>query len=89
MLDDLASYGLSVDIFDPWAVHDEVQDTYGVRMVPVLPVAAGDYDAVILAVAHDSLIALGAAGLRAYLSPDGVFFDMKAVFHQGDSDLRL
>jgi hypothetical protein len=58
-------------------------------MLEAMPVPAADYDAVILAVAHDSLVGIGAAGLRAYLVPEGVFFDMKAVFDQGESDLRL
>ncbi|MEL7125385.1 MAG: UDP binding domain-containing protein, partial [Pseudomonadota bacterium] len=89
MLGELASYGLAVDLHDPWADVDEVQQTYDVAMLPDLPVADGDYDAVILAVAHDDLVALGADKLRAHLRPNGVFFDMKAVFAPEDSDLRL
>ncbi|MEM9872322.1 MAG: nucleotide sugar dehydrogenase [Pseudomonadota bacterium] len=89
MLGELASYGLAVDLHDPWADVDEVQQTYDVAMLPDLPVADGNYDAVILAVAHDDLVALGADKLRAHLRPNGVFFDMKAVFAPEDSDLRL
>jgi UDP-N-acetyl-D-galactosamine dehydrogenase len=89
MLDDLASYGMRVDMFDPWADRAELRTTYGLDMLDAMPVPAADYDAVILAVAHDSLVGIGAAGLRAYLTPEGVFFDMKAVFDQGESDLRL
>mmetsp|Transcript_29727 Transcript_29727/g.59079 ORF Transcript_29727/g.59079 Transcript_29727/m.59079 type:complete len:434 (+) Transcript_29727:75-1376(+) len=89
MLGDLQSYGLDVDMFDPWANPAELRDAYGVEMARVIPAPAGDYDAVILAVSHDNLIEMGAAGLRAYLAPNGVFFDMKAVFGQDESDLRL
>lgn len=89
MVQDLQSYGLDVDLFDPWADPSEVAAVYDVRMLPQMPQPAAVYDAVILAVAHDSLIGIGAAGLRAHLTGQGVFFDMKAVFAESDSDLRL
>lgn len=89
MLGELASYGLQVDLHDPWADADEVRSRHGVDILPKLPKANGDYDAVILAVAHDSLTTLGAKALRAQVGANGVFFDMKAVFDQADSDLRL
>lgn len=89
MLGELESYGLSIDQFDPWADAIEVRSAYDLDMLAELPAPTGDYDAVILAVSHDSLVEMGAEGLRAYLSPQGVFFDMKAVFDQNESDLRL
>lgn len=89
MLDELASYGLGVDMFDPWADPLEVRGTYDVEMLPDMPAPSESYDAVILAVSHDSLVEIGAEGLRAHLSEQGVFFDMKAVFDQNESDLRL
>ena len=89
MLGELASYGLSVDLHDPWADADEVRDVYGIDIVSKMPKAEGHYDAVILAVAHDDLVANGPDTLRAQLTPAGVLFDMKAVFDIADSDLRL
>lgn len=89
MLGELESYGLQVDLFDPWADAGEVVDTYGVQILDALPPDAGRYDAVVLAVAHTDLVALGASTLRALLAPAGVFFDMKAVFAPDQSDLRL
>ena len=88
LLADLKSYGLSVDVFDPWADADEVRDVHAIDMLTQLPVV-GRYDAVILAVPHDELIGVGARGLRAMLNSNGVLFDMKAVFDQSESDLRL
>ncbi|WP_299585878.1 nucleotide sugar dehydrogenase [uncultured Tateyamaria sp.] len=89
MLGELDSYGLTVDLHDPWADADEVRAVHGIDLLPDMPVAQGAYDAVILAVSHDNLVALGADGLRAQLTENGVFFDMKAVFDQDQSDLRL
>lgn len=88
LLADLQSYGLSVDVYDPWADADEVRDVHAIDMLTQLPVA-GRYDAVILAVPHDELIGVGARGLRAMLNSNGVLFDMKAVFDESESDLRL
>ena len=84
----MQSYGMNVDVYDPWADAAEVRDVYGIEILKDLPVAGG-YDAVILAVPHDELIEIGAQGLRAMLDPNGVLFDMKAVFDQTESDLRL
>ncbi len=89
MITELESYGLDVDLFDPWADADEVHDCHGLDMIQTMPEAKGAYDAVILAVAHTDLVALGPSALRARLAPKGVFFDMKAVFDQSESDLRL
>ncbi|WP_299371850.1 nucleotide sugar dehydrogenase [uncultured Tateyamaria sp.] len=89
MLGELASYGLSVDLHDPWADADEVQGEYGINLLPRMPQATGAYDAVILAVAHDAFVAGGADALRAQLTDQGVLFDMKSVFDQDQSDLRL
>ncbi len=84
----MQSYGMNVDVYDPWADATEVRDVYGIEILKDLPVTGG-YDAVILAVPHDELIEIGAQGLRAMLDPNGVLFDMKAVFDQTESDLRL
>lgn len=89
MLGELASYGLSVDLHDPWADAGEVHEVYGLDMLAQMPEAKGDYDSVILAVAHDDFVAQGAAPLKAQLASNGVLFDMKAVFDQKHSDLRL
>ncbi len=89
MLGELESYGLSIDLFDPWADVSDVRSAYGLDMLPKMPAPSNDYDAVILAVSHSSLVEMGGEGLRAYLAPQGVFFDMKAVFDQSESDLRL
>ena len=58
-------------------------------MLTALPEAGADYDAVVLAVAHNEFTAMGADALKALMGKDGVFFDMKAAFDRTDSDLRL
>jgi len=58
------------------------------NVLPDLP-AAGSYDAVILAVAPQQLIDMGAGHLRSFGKPGAVFFDVKSAFPKADSDGRL
>jgi UDP-N-acetyl-D-galactosamine dehydrogenase len=76
-----------VDVFDPWVDADEVQHEYGIH--PIAEPAAGSYDAIIIAVAHDQFKALGAAGIRALGKPDSIIFDVKYVLPRDAVDGRL
>ena len=89
MQQELVSYGLNIDMYDPCADPYEVRSVFGVEMLPLMPEPLANYDAVILAVPHNFLVEIGANGLKAYLSNVGVFFDMKSVFEQVESHLRL
>ena len=76
ILQELQSYGVEVSVHDPQADAQEALHEYGVRLKgwDELPAA----DAVVLAVAHQSFRALGAAGLATKLKPSGVVVDVKA-----------
>lgn len=88
LVEHLKGYGIEVDIVDGWAHPDEVHEEYGITIGAAMP-AEGNYDAVILAVAHQELVEGGAAALRKLMVENGVLFDMKAAFAAGESDLRL
>lgn len=81
-------YGMNINIVDTWADPAEVRSEYGMELETALP-ERGDYDAVILAVPHDDIIAGGAAALRRIMKDNGVLFDLKSAFRVQDSDLRL
>lgn len=83
----MRDYGMTVDIVDTWADPAEVQEEYGCDIGTALP-ESGHYDAVILAVPHDDLVAQ-AEHLRGLLKPNGLLFDMKAALPATQSDLRL
>jgi UDP-N-acetyl-D-galactosamine dehydrogenase len=72
---ELQEFGILVDVWDPVADPDEVREEYG--FTPVIEPSPGTYDAVILAVKHDSFVAAGVQGLKAFLRPDGIFYDIK------------
>lgn len=85
----LRGYGLEVDVFDPWVDREEVSAEYGIEVLAELPGPDSGYSAIILAVNHDELTALGAERIRSLGLPDAVLFDVKAVLPLGDADDRL
>ena len=85
---ELRSYGCRCDVADPRALPDEVRAAYGIELLK--EPKRGDYDAVILAVAHNEYRALGPAALHAFGRETAhVFFDALAVFDKSESDGRL
>lgn len=87
ILHELQSYGLNVDIYDPWASAEEVQHEYGFTPIAYPPL--GSYDATILAVAHHQFKALGTTGIRAFTKPESVLYDLKNILPKADVALRL
>lgn len=84
---ELESFGIRVDVHDPWADPDEARHEFGFSLQDAPE--TGDYDGVIVAVAHTRFREIGAAGLRSYCREGGVFFDLKSIFEPAASDLRL
>ena len=84
---ELASYGVQVDVWDPWIAAEDAREEYGIELIEA-PVA-GTYDAVVLAVAHDEFQAMGAQAIRSLGRGEAVLFDVKSVLPMETSDLRL
>lgn len=84
---ELEDYHIAVDIHDPWIDAAEARHEYDVS--PVEDPQPGIYDAVVLAVAHREFKAMGTEGVRRYLKPGGILYDLKYVLPEKDSDLRL
>ena len=80
-------YGASVDVHDPWVDADQAQAEYGLSLVATPQ--AGLYDAIVLAVAHDTFRDLGAAGARAFGKSGALLYDIKSLYPQADVDARL
>ena len=82
------SFGAVVDVHDPWVDAAEAKHEYGLDLLAGEP-AAGAYDAVVLAVAHDQFARLGSDGVRRYGNPRAVVYDIKSIFPMGAVDGRL
>ena len=84
---ELESYGVNVDVYDPWVDRVEARTEYGIDLVE--KPENRSYDGILLAVAHDEFIDSGAGKIRDWGKADHVLYDLKSIFPLGDSDLRL
>ncbi|HHJ13066.1 MAG TPA: Vi polysaccharide biosynthesis UDP-N-acetylglucosamine C-6 dehydrogenase TviB [Gammaproteobacteria bacterium] len=87
VIEELRSYQVNVDVYDPWVDADEAEREYGIR--PIESPAAGSYDAIVLAVAHDQFRDMGAEGIRALGKPGSVLYDVKHLLPSDAVDGRL
>ena len=87
ILKELKEYDVATDVYDPWVDPQEAQQEYG--FTPVAEPAAGEYDAVILAVAHREFRDMGASAIRALGKKEHLLYDLKYLFPASESDLRL
>ena len=74
-------------MYDPWVDPKEAQREYGISTINTLP--NGHYDAIILAVAHDQIRALGGDGIRALGKSQCVVFDVKNTLPKNSVSARL
>ncbi len=87
IVNELQEYNIQADVYDPWVDTQEAQHEYGIT--PIASLEQGQYDAVILAVAHEQFKAMGATDIRALAKPVHILYDLKYVLEQSESDLRL
>ncbi len=88
VIKELQQYGASVDVVDPWADPEEVQAEYGIETQRELP-ESGQYDAIVVAVAHREFKALSASQLHALGKSTHVVYDIKSLFPSAEVDGRL
>jgi UDP-N-acetyl-D-galactosamine dehydrogenase len=84
---ELQSFGVQVDVHDPWIDAAEAEHEYGIR--PASDPEAGTYDAIIIAVAHRQFRDLGIEGIRRFGRPGAVVYDVKYLFPADAVDGRL
>lgn len=87
IIHELAEYNINVDVYDPWVDPEECEREYGIK--PIQSLAEGVYDAIILAVGHHQFKAMGAAKIHATGKPEHVLYDLKYLFDESETDLRL
>jgi UDP-N-acetyl-D-galactosamine dehydrogenase len=84
---ELRTCNANVDIYDPWVDSGHAQAEFGFGTIEAP--AAGTYDAVIIAVAHDRFREMGIDAIRALTKPQAVVFDIKYLFPAEAVDARL
>lgn len=78
----LVDYGLSVELYDPWADPEEVAHEYQVECLKELPQKT--YDAIVLTVAHDKFLA---TDLEQFKNEKTVVYDVKGILEDSDGKL--
>jgi UDP-N-acetyl-D-galactosamine dehydrogenase len=82
---ELVEFGVQVDIYDPWVHAEELREKYGVEVLNKIDTNK-QYEAVILAVAHDEFQFFD---FEQYYKRGSVVFDTKAVIDRRWVDGRL
>ncbi|WP_281544142.1 Vi polysaccharide biosynthesis UDP-N-acetylglucosamine C-6 dehydrogenase TviB [Grimontia sp. SpTr1] len=87
IINELAEYGVNVDVYDPWVSIEEAQQEYDIT--PIDQPKIGKYDGIILAVAHDKFKCLSSDDLNSLKRENSVVYDLKHVFSKDRVDIRL
>lgn len=87
IIKELQSFNINVDVYDNWASKQEVRDHYGIDLIDDLK--AGYYDGIVIAVDHSDYKELGVDYIRSLAKDNHVVYDVKYVFAEGETDLRL
>jgi UDP-N-acetyl-D-galactosamine dehydrogenase len=82
---ELKTYGVEVDIFDPWASAAEVTHEYGIGILTEYPERNG-YGAIILAVAHNEFQKID---MLEYKAKGAIIYDVKGILSKEIVDARL
>ncbi len=82
---EMCEFGTNVDIYDPWAVREEVKEEYGIEILNKLD-NDKKYQAVIMAVAHDDFKTFD---FEKHYNSGAAIFDVKAVVNRKWVDGRL
>ena len=87
IINEMQDYGAKVDCYDPWVNPTESEHAYGIT--PIEELRAGQYDAILLAVAHKQFSQIGAEQILKFGKPNHVLYDLKNLLPADASDLRL
>lgn len=83
----LKTYGVEVDLHDPWVDPEEAKREYNVDLVD--KPLSNTYDAIVVAVAHDQFKEYGIDKIRSWGRDAHIVYDLKYQFEQSETDLRL
>lgn len=77
LINELSSYGIKVDVTDPYANSDEVLHEYG---YPLTESPQGPYSAIFVAVSHQPFLSWTESDFSNLLAKGGILADLKGLF---------
>ncbi|MCK8479575.1 nucleotide sugar dehydrogenase [Psychroserpens algicola] len=86
IIEEFETYGVNVDVYDPWASKEEVVHEYGFELLDQMSQLKTNYDAIVLAVSHNEFLEFDIQKLKSDI---GVIFDVKSLLPIHTVDARL
>ena len=87
VVEELKKHNCELDLYDPWADHEDIKKTYGI--LPNLKLNQNTYDGIIIAVGHDKFKSMGIKTISDLGKKKHVIYDLKYLFPSDKVDLRL
>ncbi len=82
----LQNFHLQVEIYDPWIKEsNNLPENINFISAP----KKSFYDAVIIAVGHSEFKEMGISSIKEFVNRDHVIFDLKSIFENHETDIRL
>ena len=83
----VGKYNSNIDIYDPWANKNEVRNEHKINLIEK-PIE-GNYDAIVLTVAHDDFKKLFIKQIRSFGKKNHIIYDLKYLLDIKETDQRL
>ncbi len=87
LIETFECYDCNVHVYDPWVDKNEASNEFGINLIN--KPKKGQYDAILLAVAHDEFKELSPEQIRAFGKDDHVLYDIKYLLSANEVDGRL
>lgn len=87
LIKELQSYNMNIDVYDPWVNPKEAEEKHRISLTK--KPEKNSYDAVLLAVPHDSIVKEGLIKIKELLKNNGIIFDIKNTFDKKETNVRL
>lgn len=87
LIDELKEYKCIVDVFDPWVNKEQARSEYNIY--PIEQPRLGEYDGVVVAVAHQQFKNMQRQVVCSYTRSPSVVFDLKYVLAKDVEGIRL
>ena len=87
LIEQFDGFNCSTEVYDPWVDIDAAMDEYKIKLIE--EPTRGNYDAIILAVAHDVFKNLSLERIKTFGKENHVIYDIKYLLRSEDVDGRL
>lgn len=84
---ELQNNNVNVDVYDPWVNPHEAEREYGIELIA--SPEAGQYDAIVMAVAHAQFYELGVDSIKTLGKANSILYDVKHMFPINEVHGRL